>query len=147
MSSDTKIGDIVVLKTETQQQAHYQMPDGASVFLCALSLDDYANAFLRQKFFELATEVVAERIRAAGSNVRFVQQGSSPPAEANLSTALPCWSCPHGVDVRDQLRSSAASDIRLSPSGLPVNCCRVTTVGAFGSGTRAPRRERGGVYS
>jgi hypothetical protein len=139
--SENKIGDLVVLKTETQQQAFYQLADGTSAFLCALGLDDYENPVLREQFFALATEIVLARIRATGSNVRFVQRDPAPPPEANPHAGVPCWACtsPIAEDVRSQLRSSAAADIRLSPSGLPMTCCRVSAVGAFAGGSTAPR--------
>jgi hypothetical protein len=143
--SENKIGDVVVLQTETQQQAFYQLADGASVFLCAIGLDDYENPVLRERFFAFATEIVLARIRASGSNVTLMQCDPAPSPEANPHAGVPCWACasPIAEDVRSQLRSSAAADIRLSPSGLPMTCCRIETVGAFGpaggSAARAPR--------
>jgi hypothetical protein len=138
--SENKIGDVVVLKTETQQQAFYQLADGTSVFLAAISLDDYENPVLRERFFEFATEIVLARIRASGSNVRHVQRDTVPSPETNPHAGVPCWACtsPIAQEVRTQLRSSAAADIHLSPSGLPVNCCRIETVGAFAGGSAAP---------
>jgi hypothetical protein len=143
--SENKIGDVVVLKTDTQQQAYYQLADGTSVFLCALGFDDYENPVLRQRFFEFATEIVLARIRASGGNVALAQLDPASPTQANPYAALPCWACTSAIsaDVRSQLRSSAAADIRLSPAGLPMTCCRIETVGAFGpaggSAARAPR--------
>jgi len=133
--SENKIGDVVVLKTDTQQQAFYQLADGTSAFLCAIALDDYENPLLRERFFVLATEIVLARIRATGSNVRVIQRDTAPPPEANPNAGVPCWACksPIAEDVRSQLHSSAAADIHLSPSGLPMTCCRVTAVGAFGT--------------
>jgi len=128
---ESKIGDIVVLETATEQRAFYQLADGTSAFLCAISLDDYENPLLRERFFELATEIVLVRIRASGSNVTLVQRDTAPSLEANPEASLPCWSCPRGADVRDLLR--AGQDGHRSPSGLPLICCRVTTVGAFGT--------------
>jgi hypothetical protein len=137
MSLENKIGDVVVLKTETQQQAFYQLADGTSVFLCAVALEDYENTPLRQRFFDLATEIVLARIRATGSNVTLVQRDPSPPPEAKTNAGLPCWSCasPTAADVRDWLRSSSEQDVagHRSPSGLPLICCRVVAVGAFGA--------------
>jgi hypothetical protein len=137
--SENKIGDVVVLKTDTQQQAFYQLADGTSVFLCAITLDDFESPLLRERFFILATEIVLARIRATGSNVRIVQRDAAPP-EANPHAGVPCWACksPIAEDVRSQLRSSAAADIHLSPSGLPMTCCRVSAVGAFAGGLGAP---------
>jgi hypothetical protein len=133
--SESKIGSITVLKTGDRQEAHYQLMDGSLTFLCALALDDYENPVLREQFFALATEVVAERIRASGGNVQFAQRDTAPAAEANPHARVPCWACtsPIAADVRSLLRSSAASDIHLSPSGLPMTCCRVTAVGSFGT--------------
>jgi len=143
--SENKIGDVVVLRTETQQQAFYQLADGTSVFLCAIGLDDYENLVLREQFFELATEIVLARIRASGSSVTLVRQDPAPAGEANPNAGLPCWACtsPIADEVRIQLRSSAASDIHLSPSGLPLTCCRISAVGSFGTAgepTHAPVR-------
>jgi len=143
--SENKIGDVVVVKTETQQQAFYKLADGTSAFLCAIALDDYENVVLRQQFFQFASEIVLARIRASGSNVRLVQRDTAPPPDANLNAHLPCWTCTSLIaeDVRGLLRSSAASDIHLSPSGLPMNCCRVSAVGNFGPAgklTHAPVR-------
>jgi hypothetical protein len=139
--SENKIGDVVVLKSETQQQAFYQLADGTSVFLCALALDDYENYLLRERFFELATEIVLARIRASGGNVALAQRDTVPAPETNPHAGVPCWLCtsPTSADVRAQLRSSAAADIHLSPSGLPMTCCRVTAVGAFVGGSGTPR--------
>jgi hypothetical protein len=142
--SENKIGDVVVLKTDTQQQAFYQLADGTSAFLCALALDDYENPVLREQFFALATEIVLARIRASGSNVRFVQRDPAPSPETNPHAGVPCWACasPIAEEVRTQLRSSAAADIHLSPSGLPMTCCKIQTVAAvaaFGGGSAAPR--------
>ena len=143
--SENKIGDVVVLKTDTQQQAHYQLADGTSAFLCALSLNDYENPLLREQFFAFATEIVVARIRASGSNVTLVQRDTAPAPEVNPNAGLPCWACasPIAEDVRSQLRSSIAADIHLSPSGLPLTCCRISAVGVFGPAgkpTHAPVR-------
>jgi len=135
--SENKIGDVVVLKTETQQQAFYQLADGTSVFLYAIALDDYENVVRREQFFALATEIVLARIRASGGDLKLVQRDPSPPPDANPDADLPCWSCPHGADVRDWLRSGPDVAGHRSPSGLPMNCCRVAAVGAYMS---APAR-------
>jgi hypothetical protein len=139
--SENKIGDVVVLKTETQQQAFYQLADGTSAFLAAISLNDYENPVLREQFFAFATEIVLARIRASGSNTTLVQRDTAPALEANPDANLPCWSCPHGAGVRDWLRSGQVG--HRSPSGLPMTCCRISAIGAFGSAggsdTRAPR--------
>jgi hypothetical protein len=139
--SENKIGDVVVLKTDTQRQAFYQLADGTSVFLCAIALDDYENPILRERFFVFATEIVLARIRVSGSNATLVQRDTTSAPEANPHAAAPCWACtsPIAEDVRTQLRSSAAADIHLSPSGLPMTCCRVSAVGAFAGGSAAPR--------
>jgi hypothetical protein len=49
---------------------------------------------------------------------------------------LPCWSCiaPQGPDVRVWLANASDEDLanQQSPSGFPLCCCRVKTVGAYG---------------
>jgi len=121
------------------------LADGTSAFLCAIALDDYENPFLCEQFFSFATEIVLARIRASGSNVTLVQRDPAPAAEANPHAGVPCWACtsPIAEDVRSQLRSSIAADIHLSPSGLPLTCCRISAVGVFGPAgkpTHAPVR-------
>src|SRR5262249_26817906 len=115
------------------------------IFLAALSLEAFENVAVREEFFSLATSIVLARIRATGSSVTIVQRDPAPAAEANPHAGLPCWACtsPIAADVRSQLRSSAASDTPLTPSGLPMSCCRVTAVGSFGPAgkrTHAPVR-------
>jgi hypothetical protein len=126
--SENKVGDIVVVKTETRQEAFCRLADGTSAFLCAIAADDYENPLLREQFFVFATEIVLARIRASGGNVRLVQRDTAPPLEANANDGLPCWLCksPIADDVRSLLRSSAA-DVCLTPSGVPMNCCRVSS--------------------
>jgi hypothetical protein len=135
--SENKIGDVVVLKTDTQQQAFYQLADGTSTFLAAIGVEDYENAVLRERFFVLATEIVLARVRVGGSNVTLTQRDPASAGEANPFAEAPCWACQSATaeEVRTQLRSSAAADIHLSPSGLPMNCCRIRAVGGFRSDT------------
>src|SRR5262245_42325361 len=53
---------------------------------------------------------------------------------------LPCWTCerPQALDARAWLANCSDEDLekRVSPSGLPLNCCRIRTVwnGAGGAG-------------
>jgi len=49
--SENKIGDVVVVKTETRQEAFYQLADGTSTFLCAVAANDCEDAVLRQRVF------------------------------------------------------------------------------------------------
>ena len=43
---------------------------------------------------------------------------------------LPCWTCdkPQAMDARAWLGQCPGNDVD-SPSGLPLNCCRVRIVG------------------
>ena len=56
---------------------------------------------------------------------------------------LPCWTCtkPQAMDARGWL--GAASDVdlegKLSPSGYPMNCCRVQTVAVLSPAEAAAR--------
>jgi hypothetical protein len=46
---------------------------------------------------------------------------------------LPCWRCdrPQAIDAQMWLRNASAEDFHShrSPSGLPLQCCRVRTIG------------------
>src|SRR5262245_16945272 len=128
--SETPIGNIAIRTTETEQRAFYQLADGTSVFLCAVAREDYESAPLRQKFFDLATELVLRRVRSTRDDVILVHRDPAPPPEADANVGLPCWLCKSEIaqDVRDYLRSSSARDVVRSPSGLPMQCCRVVAV-------------------
>jgi hypothetical protein len=59
---------------------------------------------------------------------------------------LPCWGCtdPVASDVRIWLANSSDDDRanQRSPSGFPLGCCRVKTVGAFPMSDTAPAPTR-----
>ena len=46
---------------------------------------------------------------------------------------LPCRDCPHGADVRSMISQSDSvlDEHQCSPTGLPLNCCRIRVVGAM----------------
>ena len=113
LMSENKLGDVVVVSTETERKAFLQQAGGASVFLCAIALQDYEIPVLREKFFELATGIVIERSRAAGINMKLVvKHDPSSPLETSAHASVPCWQCPAGEDVRARLRSATRQSRR-----------------------------------
>jgi hypothetical protein len=48
-------------------------------------------------------------------------------SEALTRTKLPCWDCSHpqARDARHFLTANQGSTGQMTPSGLPLNCCRV----------------------
>jgi hypothetical protein len=95
------------------------------VFLCSVELSSYhGTQRVRELFAELVAAVTAHRRRevAAGA-VNSVSR----------LAGLPCEVCtlPQADDVRRAVAQVAdASELVRSPGGLPLNCCRVHTLGA-----------------
>jgi hypothetical protein len=49
-------------------------------------------------------------------------------AKRHLSRmTLPCWTCAGGEEARYWMSSNSDLNAPMSPSGLPMNCCRVRT--------------------
>jgi hypothetical protein len=122
--SDIRLGDIFLVTEEDSVTAYWRgVSDTKHVLLCAMS----ATAFneeppLRDRFLALASEIAGHRARSITT---------TPP----WWSELPCMSCeaPQAADVRHACAQvTELSQLALSPSGVPLNCCRVKTVGAMG---------------
>jgi len=144
---DIRLGDVFFIAELDRGCAYWRATgDTANVFLAAVSLDAYnGDPQLQNQFLQLASAVAAYKQRA-------VIAGTNKPV--SRLAGLPCETCesPQGVDVR--LRAMQVADINelgLSPSGLPMNCCRVHTVGVMmldapSSRPPAPARRMGRRY-
>jgi hypothetical protein len=101
--------------------------ESADVFLCAVTLDVYnSESQVRDRFAELVNVVAAHYRR---------EHVAGTVGPASRLAGFPCEVCeaPEADDVRHAAAQvSDVSELALSPGGLPINCCRVHTVGAFG---------------
>jgi hypothetical protein len=107
-------------------RANDEAPD---VFVCAVAMDAYnSEPQIRDRFAELVNAVAAYERRA------FVA-GTDKPAASRLA-GFPCETCttPEADEIRHFAgQVSDAGEIKLSPGGLPLGCCKVVAVAAFGS--------------
>jgi hypothetical protein len=145
--SDIRLGDVFFIAESDRGCAYWRATgDTTNVFLAAISLDAYnGDPQLQNQFLQLASAVAAHKQRA-------VIAGTSKPA--SRLAGLPCETCetPQGVDVRHRaMQVTDINELGLSPSGLPMNCCRVHTVGVMmldapSSRPPAPARRMGRRY-
>jgi hypothetical protein len=126
--ADTRIGDIFFSAEGDRGCAYWRgVADTGDTFLCAVDLAAYnAQAEVRDQFMALASAVAAHRQRA------FIAGMGKPISRL---AGLPCETCeaPQANDVRHRAAQVAdINELELSPSGLPMGCCRVRTVGVMG---------------
>jgi hypothetical protein len=100
--------------------------DAEDVFCAAVALDAYDDPRVCEAFAALVASVAAYRRRT------LVAEAVAPVSRL---AGFPCEVCkePQADDVRFRASQvSSAGEIELSPGGLPLGCCRIHTVGAFG---------------
>jgi hypothetical protein len=129
--ADIKIGDIFFSAEGNRGCAYWRsVGDTTNVFLAAIALDAYnGDTRLQNQFLELAAAV------AAHQQCAFIASKPRP-------IELPCAQCtaPQAADVRHRAAQVAdLNELELSPSGLPLGCCRVHVIGAFGGQPDTPR--------
>src|SRR5262252_7930979 len=90
---------------------------------------NHARAVRKQRKPDIAG--IGSPPAACASAARRLREGKAMPIDEYLW--LPCWSCtkPQASDVRVWLANSSHDDRanQRSPSGLPLSCCCVRTVG------------------
>jgi hypothetical protein len=117
----------------------HRSADADGVPCCSVSLNSYhANPRVRELFAEL-TAAVADFHRRTSAI-----EGATP---AERLDAFPyCSECksPEAEEIRHLLGQGASVEqIATTPSGLPLSCCRVRTLGAYGrSDTPQPTARR-----
>jgi hypothetical protein len=122
--SDIKLGDIFLVTEADSVTAFWRgIADTRHVLLCSMLASAFNEVpLLRDRFMALASEIAGQHASAA----------STPPP---WWAELPCMTCesPQAADVRHACAQvQELSQLALSPSGVPLNCCRVKTVGAMG---------------
>jgi hypothetical protein len=135
--AENKLGDIYLEKDESVCRAFWCLPDGTPVLLCAMHLGSYeTHTAIREAFANLAGTIAANLDRPAGSAVTVQRAPTARQAETKLDRRqFGCWTCtqPQAVGARHCLSGFSDEDIlaKLSPSGLPMFCCKVATAGTW----------------
>jgi hypothetical protein len=147
--TDIRLGTIDFADTADSHGAFWRgAADTEATFLCSVKASAIVDPEVREKFHALAAAVAGH-----------VVHGSTAVAAApsvKWFDSLPCASCkqPQAADVvRLCAQYAELHEMQLSPSGLPVICCRVHTVGVMSldappsrSPAPAPARRMGRRY-
>jgi hypothetical protein len=145
--SDIRLGDISFVDTADSHGAFWRgAADTEATLLCSVKVTAVADPEVRDKFHALAAAVAGHLARGSAA------VGAAP--SARWYDTLPCMVCesPQAADVRHLCSQvTELSELQLSPSGLPVVCCKVHVVGAMGipnmpSAAPAPARRMGRRY-
>jgi hypothetical protein len=125
---DIKLGTISFESTAEAHTAFWRSAaDAEATLLCSVKASAVADSEVRDKFHALAA-AVAGHIAFGTTTV-----GAAP--SARWYDTLPCATCkqPQAADVLHLCGSATQlSELQLTPSGLPIGCCRVRAVGAMG---------------
>jgi hypothetical protein len=126
-----EVGTIHVVTEDNRAAAYWQgAGDEAPTFLCAMAADAYnSKPALRQRFMELAA------MMATGGRDVVVTK-VEPAAPAPWYASLECMRCtsPQADDVRYACAQvQELAELATSPSGRPLACCKVRTMGQMTS--------------
>jgi hypothetical protein len=125
--SDIRLGDISFVDTADSHGAFWRgVADTGATFLCSVKAGAVVDPEVRDKFHALAAAVAGHFVR--GSTV----VAAAP--SARWYDSLPCATCkqPQAAEVLGlcgQVAELAA--LQTTPSGLPLSCCRVRSVGVM----------------
>jgi hypothetical protein len=100
--------------------------EAEDVFVCAVALDIYEREPEAKKLFAELVNVIAAHYRRT-----FVAKADKP---ASRLAGYPCAECkaPEADEIRHLAgQVSDLAELPMSPSGFPLNCCRVRTVGGM----------------
>jgi hypothetical protein len=135
--SDIRLGDISFVTTADSHGAFWRgVADSEATLLCSIKASVIGDPEVSSKFRELAAAV-------AGHLARGLTVGGAP--SARWYDTLPCTTCEHpqAADVRHLCgQATELAELQLSPSGLPVGCCRIRAVGAMSIPDIAPTPPR-----
>ena len=101
--------------------------DGPGVYCCGVDLGAYHNA-------PRVSALFADLVAAVADHFRRVHAVEAVAPTSRLA-GWPCETCQslEGQELRSRVgQLSSAGEIPLSPGGLPLNCCRVQALAAFG---------------
>jgi hypothetical protein len=125
--SDIRLGEISFVDTADSHGAFWRgAADTEATLLCSVKAGAIDDPEVRAKFHALAAAVAGH-----------LAYGSAPVAAAPSAKwydSLPCATCkqPQAADVLHLCAQyTELHEMQLSPSGLPIVCCRIRTVGAM----------------
>jgi hypothetical protein len=125
--SDIRLGDITFADTADCHAAFWRsIAETEATFLCSIKSSALSDPDVSRKFRELAA-AVAGHIAYGTTPI-----GAAP--SARWYDTLPCMTCsqPQADDVRHLCgQVTELSALQLSPSGLPVACCKVHVAGTI----------------
>jgi hypothetical protein len=126
--SDIRLGDISFVDTADSHGAFWRgAADTEATLLCSVKGSAVADPEVRDKFHALAAAV-------AGHLARGSAAVTAAPS-ARWYADLECMKCtsPQSADVKYACAQvQELAELALSPSGRPLTCCKVHTVGAMG---------------
>jgi hypothetical protein len=132
--SDIRLGTIDFVTTADSHTAFWRgAADVEATLLCSVKASAVADPEVRNKFQALAA-AVAGHIAYGTTAV-----AAAPPARRY--DTLPCATCkqPQAADVLHLCgQVTELSELQLSPSGLPVVCCKIHVAGAMGVPNMSP---------
>ena len=123
---DIKLGDINFVDTADCHAAFWRgAADTEATFLCSVKASAIVDLAVRDKLHALAAAV-------AGHLVHGTPVATAP--SVRWYDSLPCATCkqPQAAEVLCLCRQYAElHEMQLSPSGYPLLCCKVHTIGAM----------------
>ena len=133
--SDIKLGDINFVDAADCHAAFWRgAADTEATFLYSVKASAVADLEVRDKFHALAAAV-------AGHHVHGSTAVAAAPS-ARWYDTLPCATCkqPQAAEVLGRCRQVAElAAMQTAPSGLPLSCCRVHSVGVMSLDTPSSR--------
>jgi hypothetical protein len=125
--ADIRLGEISFVDTADSHGAFWRgVADTEAILLCSIRAGAIADLEVRDKFHALASAVAGHLARGSPA------VGAAPSAK--WYDSLPCATCkqPQAADVLHLCAQyTELHEMQLSPSGLPIVCCRIHTVGAM----------------
>jgi hypothetical protein len=126
--SDIKLGTIDFVDAADGHAAFWRgAADAEATFLCSVKASAVADPEVRDKFHALAA--------AVAGHVAYGSTAVAAAPSGRWYDSLPCMTCEHpqAADARHAFgQVTELSELQLSPSGLPVVCCKVHVIGAMG---------------
>jgi hypothetical protein len=126
--ADIKLGTISFVDAADSHAAFWRGPaDVEATLLCSVRASAVADPAVRAQFHTLAA--------AVAGHLAYGSTAVAAAPSAKWYESLPCMTCSHpqAADVRHLCAQvTELAELQLTPSGLPIGCCRVRVVGAMG---------------
>jgi hypothetical protein len=136
--SDIRLGTIDFVTTADSHGAFWRgAADTEATLLCSIKASAVADPEVRAKFHALAA--------AVAGHIAYGTTVVAAAPSARWYDSLPCTTCQHpqAADVRHLCgQVTELAELQLTPSGLPIACCKVRAVGAMGIPDMPPAAPR-----